>query len=215
MAKGQPTRFSKGQSVGSTSEGHKIIYVLNGYIKRYFVTRSGSIGVQIIYGPQDVFSFTKMYRELLNQSLYEGNETFYYEAMTDVSALTLDIAALKDALNDDPILYKELFAEAGYHLKTCVHRIENISIGNTYARVAHQLLFAASESGKQTPEGIIIQSPHTHQDLADILGITRATVTLAINKLRQRGVLANSRDLIITSLDKLSEEVYPKINNIV
>jgi CRP-like cAMP-binding protein len=208
MSNGKPLLVSKGDSVGTTAEGHKLYMIMKGYVKRYFITSNGSIGLQLVYVPGDVFFFTKVYREILGQSIYDGPETYYYEAMSDSSLLTLDLDVLKQALKENPDLYRELFSEAGYHLRTSIYRLENISIGNTYARVAHQLLYAAQEDSEVVGDGIKINVPLTHQDIADILGATRATVTLAITKLRQEGALAPGRQLVITNMKTLEKEAY-------
>lgn len=208
MSNGKPLLVSKGETIGTTAEGHNIFLVVKGYVKRYFITSTGSIGLQLVYVPKDVFFFTKIYREILGQSIYDGPETYYYEAMSDVSLLSLDLSILKEALNKDPELYRDLLIEAGYHLRTSIYRLENVSLSSTYARVAHQLLFAAQEDSRKSKDGVIINVPLTHQDIADILGATRATVTLAINKLRQEGVLSPARQLMIVDMKALEKAAY-------
>ena len=208
MSKGKLIRLKKGAQVGSTGEGHDFMMVVKGYVKRYMILSDGSIGVQIIYGEHDVFSFTKAYRKLLGQSIYDGPETYYYKTMTDTNLLAIDLELLKEAVQNEPVLYQELFSEAGAHLKTCVHIIENISLGNSYARVAHQLHFMAGEYGEKTSAGVKLKIPVTHQDMADILGTTRETVTLAMMKLRDKGLLGNSRHMVVTSMKRLAKEAY-------
>ncbi|HET8991900.1 MAG TPA: Crp/Fnr family transcriptional regulator [Candidatus Saccharimonadales bacterium] len=212
MSSGKPLLVSKGDMIGSTAEGHKMYMIISGYVKRYFITTSGSIGLQLVYVPTDIFFLSKIYREVLNLSIYDGPETYYYEAMSDASLLTLDIGVLKTALDKDPALYKELLAEAGYHLRTSIYRLENISLPSIYARVAHQLLFAAEEDSAKTDDGVKINVPLTHQDIADILGATRATVTLAINRLRKEGVLLPGRQLVITDLKALEKQAYSNLD---
>lgn len=182
--------------------------VIKGYVKRYKIGNDGSLGVQIVYGPQDVFSLTKAYRLLLDQSLYDGPEVYYYSAMSDAQLYCLEGEAFATAVGENPMIYRELFSEAGHHLKTCVHSIENISLPNAYARVAHQLLFFAKEFGERTPEGISPRMPLTHQDIADILGITRETATMSIIKLRKEGLISNDRQFSVLDFEGLEEAAY-------
>lgn len=207
LSRGRLLRFKKNQVISSTSDKDVIMLVIKGYVKRYFITDSGSLGVQIVYGPQDVFSLTKILN-LLGQSIYDGPEVYYYETMSDTQVYAMDINTFFEAVEKDPLLYKDLFAEAGYHLKTCVHSIENISLGNTYSRVAHELLFNAKEFGDDTKEGVRLALPLTHQDIADILGTTRETVSKAIIKLRQEGVIDDIRHFSRANLKRLEEIAY-------
>ncbi len=208
LSKGKLLRFKKHQVIGSTSDKDVVMLVVRGYVKRYFITDNGSLGVQIIYGPGNVFSLTKVYSLLLGQNIYDGPETFYYETMTDAQLYALDIVAFVEAVKKDPLLYKDLFAEAGYHLKTCVHSIENVSLGNTYARVAHELLFCANHFGVKSPNGLRLALPLTHQDIADILGTSRETVSKATIKLRQDGVIDDIRHFTPLNLERLEEAAY-------
>lgn len=182
--------------------------VIKGHVKRYMITNTGSLGVQIIYGPQDVFSLTKVYSLLLDQSLYDGPETYYYSAMSDAQLYALDAETFAKGVEEDPLVYKDLFSEAGHHLKTCVHTIENISLGNAYARVAHLLLFCVREFGEKTSGGVKLALPMTHQDIADILGATRETVTKSVVKLRENGIIGSSRQFVVIDQKALEAAAY-------
>lgn len=208
LSKGKMLRFSKGQTIDAAQSGASIHMVVRGYVKRYLISNSGSLGVQMIYGPEDVFSLTQVYKVLLGQSLYDGPETYYYTAMGDVRLMALDASRLIETARNDPLLYRELFSEAGQHLKRCVHTIENISMRSSYVRVAHQLLFLAQEYGEPTPEGVYIKPPLTQQDIADLLGMTRETVTMAITKLRSKDIVQGARQLMVTDMSKLAAEAY-------
>ena len=201
-------RFKKNQVIASTNDKDVMMMVVKGYVKRYLITDNGSLGVQIVYGPRDVFSLTKVFDLLMWQIIYDGPETYYYETMSDAQLYALDMTTFTEATQKDPLVYKDLFSEAGHHLKTCVHSIENISLGNTYARVAHELLFCAKEFGVAAPGGVKLALPLTHQDIADILGTTRETVSKAIIKLRDKGVIDDIRHYSDQNLKSLEQAAY-------
>jgi CRP-like cAMP-binding protein len=128
---GTTRRYDSGQLLGSTDQDNPLRLVVDGYIKRYMIRDDGSMGIQIIYGPQDVFSLTKIYNSVLGQSIYEGNETYYYSAITNTTVMTIDIETLVQVVATEPLVYKELFSEAGRHLKNCIHSLENIQTCGT------------------------------------------------------------------------------------
>jgi CRP/FNR family transcriptional regulator, anaerobic regulatory protein len=206
LMQGRLLRYKRNEVLASTKDKHGIMMIRKGYVKRYFIGSDGSLGVQIIYGPQDVFSFTKIFELLLGQSIYDGPETYYYQTMTDTQLYVLSKDQFTDAIQRDPLLYRELFSEVGRHLKTCVHRIENISLANAYAQVAHEILFSAKEFGIPAADGVRL--PLTHQDIADILGTTRETVTKAIVRLRNEGIVDNTRHLRVLDYEGLERAAY-------
>ncbi len=208
LSTGKLLRYNKGETVTSTHDLNVVHFVVKGFIKRYNILNDGSLGIQIIYGPQDIFSFTKMFRVLKNFSLYDGPDNYYYTAMSDVQAYAYDLGTLKDRVTADPKLYGELFCEVGHHLKSNVNSIENISLRNSYSRVAHELLFLCRQFGEPTKSGTQITVPLTHQDIADILGITRETVTMAIVKLRDKGIIDNLRQITVLDINKLISDAY-------
>lgn len=208
ISRGNSLEFKKNEIVYSTAQGNRIMFIQRGFVKRYMIKNDGSIGIQTIYGPQDIFSFTTIFPSLLGQSLYDGPEAYYYKTLCTTRLYAIGLDEFKKALASLRLPYKELFAEAGQHLKYCVHNIENIGIGDTYTRVAHQLLFFVREFGREVPEGTKLETPLTHQDLADILGVTRETVTLAIMKLRDSGVIMDGRSIVVPDMSRLSAAAY-------
>jgi CRP-like cAMP-binding protein len=208
FSKGRVLRVKKGSTFTSTDEGEDVMYVVRGFVKRYGISTNGALGTQIIYGPQDVFSLTKVYTKLLNQKLYDGPEVFYYETMADSQLYSLSLSTFAAAVEQQPDIYKELFSEAGRHLEACVNQIESNSLPSVYARVAHLLLFMLREYGEQAPKGLELCNPLTHQDIADVLGVTRTTVTLAVVRLRNKGLLLSSRHFTVPDIGKLEAEAY-------
>jgi len=200
--------YTRGQTIGSSDEPGLIVCMENGFIKRYMIRNEGTLDVQIVYGPQDVFSLTQVYGELLGQSLYDGNEQFFYHTLTDVELLHLRPNALREAVADNPLLYRDLFSEAGYHLHTCVSRMESMSFHTTAQRAAHLLLYYAKKFGEPAANGVAIQFPLTHQTLAEVLDTTRETVTRAMIELRKQGLITTGRHIVVRDVVRLSEAGY-------
>ena len=56
-------------------------------------------------------------------------------------------------------------------------------------RLSKLLIWFAQKFGKQVINGVLIDIRITHQDLADIMGSTRVTVTRLLNKLEQERMI--------------------------
>ena len=79
--------------------------------------------------------------------------------------------------------------------------IASMAFLDSYSRVTRKILNLAEEMGKPTPEGkVMIDQPLTHQQLANLVGTTRETVTKILNEMKDNGLLSIRRHRI-TILD--------------
>ena len=65
------------------------------------------------------------------------------------------------------------------------------------------LIILSYNNGEKTPEGVVINHKLTHQDIADMAGLTRETVTRVLDRLQKDGeieVLKNKLIRLNTSL---------------
>jgi CRP/FNR family transcriptional regulator len=144
---------------------------------------------------------------LFGQRIYEGKETYYYEAVTDAELYSAGRTALLEAAEANPSLYKDVLREAGRRLQSNIQQLENIALKSAYYRLAHQLVYLVRQFGEAGGDGIALCIPLTHQDLADILSLSRETVSREMAKLREHGLVAADSELIIPDLARL-QAVY-------
>jgi CRP/FNR family transcriptional regulator len=183
---------TKGQAIDVVAGNARLSYIRKGYVRRYMITNDGSVGVQSIYGPGSLFPLTTTFLALLNQKIYEGDETYFYEAYTDVQFYSLDSVKLAEAAKDDLEVYKAVMAEAGRRLESNIQLLENISLKVPVRRVAHQLVYLARNFGDKTTHGTRIELPLTHQSLSELLNLNRETISRAMGSLSDRGLIKNS-----------------------
>jgi CRP/FNR family cyclic AMP-dependent transcriptional regulator len=208
LRSGRFQKIPKGQVFQSTDDKESITLVNKGYIKRYLITSEGTESIQIIYGPGFVFPLTPIFKLLLSQSIYSGPETFYYEAMCDTELYTITREVLIASVEKEPLLYRDLLQVSGTRLNEYVHSLENIAMGSAYGRVAHQLLFYAHYFGEKSSKGTTIAIPLTQQSLANVLNITRETTSVSMTKLREKGLIAGTKTIVVPDIEALEEEVY-------
>ncbi len=66
-------------------------------------------------------------------------------------------------------------------------RIQILNFKNSSDRIKMLFLMLSYDSGKKTPEGIILNIKLTHQNIADMVGLTRETVTRVLDKWQKTG----------------------------
>lgn len=208
LAEGKRQRQKKGHVIQTTDSRQNFNFITSGYIKRYLITSDGSIAVEAIYGPNDVFSLTLIYKALFNQALYDGLETYYFETMTDCEINTINIDVLQHYIKTNPFLYQDLLSQTGKRLHAAIQGLENITIKSAYNRIAHLLLYLGRRFGNKKPGGIEIDVPLTHQDLASILSLTRETVSVNLTALRKKKLISGNKYIQIVDMEKLEEEAY-------
>ncbi len=208
MKQGRIITRSKGQVVQTTDAQKSLNLVKSGYVKRYLIKNDGSLGVDLVYGPGDIFSLTLVFRAIFKQKILDSQEVYYYQAMSDVELYTLNVDELLDLIERDPLLYRDLLDEAGRRMTSATQGLENMSMKSSYKRVAHQLAYYARRFGRKTTEGVVITPVLTHQDIADVLSLTRETVSVCMMRLRRKKLIKSTTNIVIPDLDKLTEEAY-------
>jgi CRP-like cAMP-binding protein len=200
--------YTKGQIIQST-EGQKTMnFVSKGFIKRYLISNTGSLGVEVIYGPADFFPVTLMLERFFGLGIYEGPEVYFYEAMTDTTVITINVDILEKEVKSNPLLYRDLLLETGRRLHTTLNSLENMAIKAPANRVAHQLIYFASIFGERTKTGTRIAIPLTAQDIADVLGIEVNSVKDSLEQLREKDLVKINKHIIITDIGRLREEAH-------
>jgi CRP-like cAMP-binding protein len=205
---GRHYNVSKGGVVFNSTDNRTLQLVERGYIKRYQITNNGAYSIQSIYGPHDIFPLTNIIKTLLGKKLYEGPETYFYEAISNARLYRLDLDAVVKAVDQDPLLYRDLLGVAAERLQSNIQQLENLSLPIYYQRVAHQLWFFCNKFSIKDEKGAKLEIPLTHQDLADILSTTRETVSVCMSKLKKEGLIVPGRYLYIPDYEKLKRKAF-------
>ncbi|HEX9758830.1 MAG TPA: Crp/Fnr family transcriptional regulator [Nitrospiria bacterium] len=108
-------------------------------------------------------------------------------------------------LKSKPDLSFRLTKIIGFRLRRIESRIEELVYKDVPTRVAHVLIEMARDFGTQDDKGTRIGIRLTHQEIANLIGSTRETVTATLGDLRRQGFLEfDNRSILITNLDRLS-----------
>ena len=75
--------------------------------------------------------------------------------------------------------------------------IQLLNFNNAAQRTKMLFLMLADEYGEKTPEGIILNIKLTHQDISDMTGLTRETVTRVIDKFQKNKEITILKDKYI------------------
>ncbi len=87
-------------------------------------------------------------------------------------------------------------------------RLKNLLFQSTRDRLIHLLLDLEEQFGQDTPEGVRLRIKLSHQDLGNLIGATRETVTSLLGQLRVEGSIEYKRcKIILKNVAKLASGV--------
>ena len=196
-------------SLKTTSKNMKLYNIIEkvGIQKRYQKN-------EIIYlqdDPADMFFLLKSGRARLFFTFINGNEltlkilgsstifgeTSYFShtprvtsasAFTDVELLAVDFQSLQPYLTEDPKLIAELLESMAQTIRLFSIQMYSMAFLSADKKVAHILVQLGSHfKKKETDEHYSID--YTHQELAELIGITRVTTTKELKRFEKRGWL--------------------------
>jgi CRP/FNR family transcriptional regulator len=95
--------------------------------------------------------------------------------------------------SERPLISLKLTKWVDRQLQEVQVRLEELLFKDVPTRLARVLLRLAEEHGEPTPEGVLIDLPLTHQELAELIGSTRETTSLTLGAFTREGLLTRQR----------------------
>src|SRR5690606_8888875 len=90
-------------------------------------------------------------------------------------------------------------------------RLQVVISGDVQQKVIQSLLHLVQEYGIVKEDGILISIPLTHQDLANMLGMSRESVNRVLNQLKKEKILSiNRKGILICNLNALENKLSLK-----
>jgi len=182
-------RFPAGRTIFSKGDPADSLCILrDGFVRLVSISEQGAETILHLLKPDTIFG------ELL---LSEDLRAFTAVAEADAVISFLPKAGFQKFLASSPngsLNFIRLLSDR-------LVRVERTfaEFGHTwsYHRLARTLLRLAEDHGEKTPEGTVIGLRVTHEDLANLIGTTRETVTNQLGRFRRLGLLQKGRRLLL------------------
>ena len=193
---GAQESFSKGDVIVQGDEQPAGVYlILTGYAKAYSISPLGQHNLLLIQGANEIMPLPWA----LDGAQKVG---VYYEAMTTVKVLRSSKENLRSAMGSEPWLAEQMLRQLVSAFTVYAQRIQNLGYRLPRERVIACLLDLADRFGSYTSEGVAIEAPITHQDIADSINISRETASRVIEQLSRHGLLSQKNHMFIIVDDK-------------
>lgn len=166
-------------SVGDRAE--RVLLVLDGAVK---ITASAANAREVIL-------------DLLGQGEMVGDEALTDErrsvnaiVLRDARLLSFPVAAIRTLWSRNADFASAWIRYVSSSRQRLHERIAELAYGNIEDRLLRVLVHLARYHGARTKKGnTVLKFPLTHQELANLIGATRETTTLAVNRLKETGTI--------------------------
>ncbi len=163
-----------------------VLYLVKqGYVRLYRVTPEGRQLTVSLVGPGNVFG------EL--EGLSTGTRRSFAEAVTDVLLCVLRDADLERLMRAYPEVAVRIVRVLSERLRELEELLEHVALSNVRTRLLHLLVKLAERFGTLEGRLVRLEVSLTHQDLADMVGCSRETVTLTLGELAREGLVRTAR----------------------
>jgi len=190
-------QFRKGATIFSKGDPANALYIVKGgKVRILSLSDKGTETIVHILKEGAIFG------ELL---LSEEVRAFTAVAGTDALVTILSKGSLVELLGSIPTISQNFIRLLSKRLAK-VER-ESGEFGHTwsYNRLSKVLLRLCEEHGKETPKGTVIPLRLTHEDLANLIGTTRETVTTQMIRFRRMGLVKRQDRFLVVNKPRLEE----------
>lgn len=182
--------FRKGDFIIRPGEAPPgVFYIYQGVVKAYDITKYGEENLLSIRKDEEIFpliwALTGQERQIIFQAL-APTTTWQISYETFQKHLRSHPAALAPVLEMTIEMYR-LHSE----------RILNLEYRTVRERIISFLLTMSNRFGKRTDDGLLINIPLRHQDIASSVNATRETASRELAALERKGLLTNHSSLIL------------------
>ena len=171
-------QFKKNETILHEEDTNEFMYlILSGKVKAVRTTEDGKEIIVAIHQSGSFFG---------EMSLIDGKTTpASVIAKEDSSIATITKNDFFSIIFSQHKVTKNLLEILCLRLRKCLDTIQLLNFNNASQRTKMLFLMLSDEYGEKTSEGVLLNIKLTHQDISDMSGLTRETVTRVIDKLQK------------------------------
>ncbi|MBN1484665.1 MAG: Crp/Fnr family transcriptional regulator [Chloroflexia bacterium] len=182
------TTIETGRLIYSPNERGEVLFILKeGRVRLYRLSPDGKALTTAILEPKAVFGEMA----LLGQGMHES----FAEAIETSIVCTLNRREVHDLLLTEPRVAQRLIELIGRRLVETERKLEDFAFKSVPERLAAILLQLGHVSATETGT-VVLANRYTHQQLAEMIGTYRETVTKTLNDFRTQGLIRTDRGKI-------------------
>lgn len=170
-------------------EGSEFLIVTHGRLKLILLNEDGRELTLTILGPYQSFGEVSL--------LDDAPRSASAVALSELRVLSISKRDFRGLLEKNPRVSLGLLTAMGRRLRDLTEDTAGLIFLDVYQRVARKILALMNAIGVKTDRGCEIPQRLTHQEMANLVGATRETVTKVLNDLEARGIIGIEKKQVI------------------
>ncbi|ADU61550.1 MAG: Crp/Fnr family transcriptional regulator [Pseudodesulfovibrio sp.] len=166
--------WSKGAIIFDADETDNLVFIIaEGRVRVYLAYEDKEFTLGIL-GPGD---------------LYATHAGCYVQAFDDTRLLLADVQSVKRCMTEMPVFTRTMVRVLGNILQNTFSIIGGLAFKDIYDRLMDYILIEAQDNGVPEGDGLTISLGLTTEQLAQLLGATRQTVSTLLNDMVRAGFM--------------------------
>lgn len=188
----------------SFDKGHAIFYA-DDLGTSFYVIAKGAVKIVVLAddGREHILGVLKERDFFGEMSLIDGEpRSASAVALETAHVLSISREDFLDVLRGRPDMALKIMITICRRLRRADRRVESLAFLSAPGRVARILLELGKEHGEDTPDGISLHHKMTRQELANIAGTSRETLTRVLMEFQEAGLLTLKKNQLILHDEK-------------
>lgn len=178
-----------------------VFFVKNGKIKISKNTLDGKEHIIHIMTGGEVFAEACLF----GISPYPANA----EATEDSEVYLIKNSDLGKLLESSPKTAIQIIKVMSKRLNLVSSQIENLALRDAYGKTASLIIQLLKDEDKVARDGVVLKINLSRQDMGNMVGLTRETLTRALTRLKNdRAIEINRDEIKVLDLEKLKSWIY-------
>jgi CRP/FNR family transcriptional regulator len=193
--------YEKDEVIFFENDSVKKLYLLiNGKVKLSMLSAEGKEKVLTILQEGDIFGELSLFDE--------DPHPLTAEVMEDARLLIIPWNEMEKMIIKRPSLAIKIIEALSKKTRLLTSQVRELVFQDAAGRLASLISRLAEDFGREIEEGTVIDLVLTHQEIANLIGSSRVTVTKLINKFIDDGMITiKKRKIIITDFESLGERL--------
>jgi CRP/FNR family cyclic AMP-dependent transcriptional regulator len=174
-----------------------VMVLRSGIVKVYGITSDGDQRTVTLLTAGDVFPMSWVFGK-------SPVCIYYFEALTDCVVLAVSRETYEHALVEHAELKEQIFQNYLSHYVAATMHVYALEHSYAQDKIIYILQYLVTRFGEKQPDGRTkIGLRLSHQDIAEMVGITRETAAVELHKLKNKGYIEYERFTYYVDADRL------------
>lgn len=176
--------YGAGKLILSAGEGvRQLLLLCEGIVKTYVYSPRGQQQIIHVFYPGDAFGGL----------VFGPDQEPWAEAMIEVTLVSMGETELKELMQTFPDVCMNILDSMVDHHRSHVLRMQTLIHNKASHRLVLTLLHLCDLQGDRDKDAVVIKGGFTHQDIANMIGVVRSTVSELMGELRHLGIVCGDR----------------------